>query len=247
MKVVAASDFHTDAVTAGVPRFGEVARAARASVQAAVDLRRGGEKVAYVFAGDLCDPDVVPDVLRATMLIFELIEILSGEGVESFWLAGNHDVIEDGSGLTTLSALRRFRPEIGCARAHVIEKPGLYEFVDGSNLVALPYTASSCPYDPAKVVREILEEGCRNVVVSHLGVPGVQPGEESGEMARGREVLLPLAEVRNADLIIQAHYHRSQVFRPPGGGCPVHVIGSLARLTHGEEGHRPGYLVVDLP
>jgi len=234
------SDLHLDAVTMGVPRFPELEQALAHTVQVAAQ-----QKVdAYVFLGDLCDPDSGPTVFKCVELAIRTARCLADAyGIRSYWLAGNHDVIEDGSGLTTLGPIR---PALG-SHGMVIEHPTSWA-LDGATFVALPFTATSHAYDPAKFLADHLPTGAHGgpyVVLSHLNVPGIIPGEETTEMPRGRDITLPLELLARPDvLVLQGHYHRQQVHRHMG--AVVNVCGSLARLTHGEEEHTPGYLLCEV-
>jgi DNA repair exonuclease SbcCD nuclease subunit len=252
VKVVVVSDAHHDWVTSGVARAEEVERALWQSVEVAREQRAA----AWVFAGDLCDPDDVSSVLRAGELAVALATELS-RFTRSVWLTGNHDVLEDGRGTSTLQPLRGMRD----GREHPVnlcERPCRMTVADGHYvlLVALPYVALASTYDPTSELRRLSVPRNPHVrsgdapmlVVGHLSVPGVQPGEEVKELARGRDVVLPLAEIARLPgkvTVVNGHYHRAQTFRSPEG-VDVHVPGSLVRLTHGEEAHEPSILVLDL-
>jgi DNA repair exonuclease SbcCD nuclease subunit len=241
MKIVCTSDWHLDAVTLGVRRFPELKSAVGKSVDAAIAAKAD----AYVFVGDLCDPDSGPCVFRCLELAQRTALTLLDNGIKSYWVAGNHDVIEDGSGDTTLTPL--FAMPLGI---DVFDRPGSADPCLGDVMFTfLPYTATSHAYDPesalVKHVGALPVEGLKHVVFSHLSVPGIVPGEETTEMPRGREVTLPVEFFKGRDdiVVIQGHYHRRQKFSR--GGVDVHVVGSLARLTFGEQEHEPGYLIVE--
>lgn len=251
MKLVVSSDWHADHVTTGVRRFAEIERAAYASVERAI-----AERVdAYVFAGDLCDPDSGASVFRSVRLAIGVATKLFASDIPSIWVAGNHDVIEDGSGDTTLTPLRGLS-EFG--DVHVFERLGSIEIGEsGARILALPYTATTAEVGPDALLRELalFETPC--VVVSHLGVAGIDPGEETSEMPRGRDVSLPIGDIESQSArvitVVQGHYHaRGDYFlregraERKGSGVPLHVVGSLARLTHGEEEHRTGYLILNI-
>jgi DNA repair exonuclease SbcCD nuclease subunit len=233
MKLLCTSDWHADWRSHGVDRFHEVENAVEETLKTARD-----EKVdAYFFLGDLCDPDSGSCVFRCIDLALRTAGLLKAWGIPSFWLAGNHDVIEDNSGNTTLTPLRSLESEI----MHLAERPMFLNW--GPGVLALPYTSTLDAYVPAAFAEACSKVG--SIVISHLAVPGVQPGEETTEMPRGREVLYPFEETKKAKLRLQAHYHRQQAFDPKDGGPPILIPGSLARLTFGEEGNRPGFLLVD--
>jgi DNA repair exonuclease SbcCD nuclease subunit len=148
--------------------------------------------------------------------------------------------LEDGIGDTTLSPLRGLHRD---DFVHVVERPKRVVIGD-VHFACLPFTASSHGYDVEEKLREMTAASPRprTVVLSHLNVPGIVPGEETTEMPRGREITLPekLAHER-ACLVLQGHFHRRQT-TPLG----TRVVGSLARLTFGEENNRPGFLVVEV-
>jgi DNA repair exonuclease SbcCD nuclease subunit len=243
VRVVVVSDAHHDWVTSGVARAEEVERALWQSVEVAREQRAA----AWVFAGDMCDPDDVSSVLRAGELAVALATELA-RFTRSVWLTGNHDVLEDGRETSTLQPLRGMGHGV-----NLFVRPGLF-LTDGLIVVALPYVATAGAYDPIAIVKQAAQ-GARlaqpdwpMLVVGHLSVPGVQPGEEVKELARGRDVVLPLAEIAKLPgrvTVVNGHYHRAQVFHSPEG-VDVHVPGSLVRLTHGEEAHEPSILVLDL-
>lgn len=239
MKLLCVSDLHLDVVTMGVPRFPELVDALMHTVEVAIAAKVDG----YVFLGDLCDPDSGPVVFRCVELAIRTADFLRRNGIPSWWLAGNHDVIEDGSGRTTLDPVRH--------SGMVIEDPMGWAVLDKkgkivANFVGLPFTATSHPYDPSEILRKnLLDDGTPNVVFSHLSVPGIIPGEETIDMPRGRDVMLPVELLARPDvLVVQGHYHRQQVHQHKG--ATVNVVGSLARLTFGEESHNPGYLLVEV-
>ena len=238
MKIVVSSDWHLDHVSHGVPRLPEIGAAAFEVVDYAIAQKAD----AFLFLGDLCDPDSGSSVFRCVSVALEVARRLSKAGIDSHWIAGNHDVIEDGSGDTTL------RPLMGCADGvSVYERPGRANLVPRSGavfqLIALPFTATGFGYDPALEVRRFRTDKAENMIVAaHLAVPGVEPGEETTELPRGREVVLPVAEIRPyAKTILNGHYHRQQ--RSPDG---VWIPGSLARLTFCEERNHPGFLVLEV-
>lgn len=247
MKLLITSDWHADARTLGHARFDDVDRAVRQTVDAAIK-----QKVdAYCFLGDLCDPDSGSSVFRSVELAISVALELSNTGIHNFWLAGNHDVIEDGSGDTTLSPLRPFAKLR--SHVHLFERPDRYclqqQYGGPSILIhALPYTATSHPYDPAAQAEPIWAQGGTHVVLAHLAVEGVQPGEETTEMPRGREVVFPrekFTEDMNGVFLFNGHYHRQQTHGMPGYR-PVHIPGAPARFTFGEQDNEPGYLLVEV-
>lgn len=245
MKVVVSSDWHGDYVSHGVPRFREVREAVHHTVDVAIEEGAG----LYAFTGDLCDPDSGSVVFRCVELALEVAARLSEAKIRSVWVAGNHDVIEDGSGDTTLSPLRAFALMTGMV--HVFERPGVYRLSrirDGVeeevSAIALPFTATSHGYDVESFLRSLDDPAewpaSRAMVLAHLNVPGVVPGEETTDMPRGREIVLPVEAAKKcAKYVINGHYHRQQ--KTESG---VWIPGSVARFTFGEEGHQPSFLVL---
>jgi len=263
MKLVVVSDLHLDAVTAGVSRFEEISRALDYSVAIAANQ----EADAYMFLGDMCDPDTGSSVFRCVEKVLDVATKLRREGITSYWLTGNHDVIEDGSGDSTLAPLRalwRARPlpdEKNRGQVYYVDRPGYYPLRDRMGvrrawMVALPYTAASHTYDPAKAFSERPQEDAAVlplVVAGHLNVPGVVPGSETHEMPRGRDVWFPYDHICNAVgnhpvLMLNGHYHAAAKHYPRGEGLPpVYIPGTLARLSFVEGRNTPAAMVVEVP
>jgi DNA repair exonuclease SbcCD nuclease subunit len=228
MRLVACSDPHFDRVTCGVPRFEEVKDSMKATVEAAIEHRA----TAWLCLGDIMDPDCGPVAFKVLELLLSLTTRLLSHGIRPVFLAGNHDVVESGEGTSTLTPLRSVKG------VSLFERPGTLDLGEGVELLALPFTPSSHGYDVAEFVRDNLRPGM--VVLSHLVVPGITPGSETTEMPRGREVRLPV-DLLKENLVLQGHFHKRQIFEGN-----IHVIGSLARLTFGEEQNEPGYLLVEV-
>jgi DNA repair exonuclease SbcCD nuclease subunit len=238
VKILFSSDWHLDHVTAGKARFDEVCDAVDETVRAAVEARCSH----YFFLGDLMDHDSGSVTYRALEFVGRTMRWLQTERITSHWLAGNHDVVEDGRGTTTLTPLNAFQAP---SLTYVYERPEVVAFSD-LTVVALPYTATSHAYDPVAYVQGVAK-GCSKevptIVIGHLCVAGVIPGEETLEMPRGRDVVFPRTALREClpeARLFNGHYHKRQVHDG------VHIPGSLARLTFGEQGHVPGYLVVEV-
>jgi DNA repair exonuclease SbcCD nuclease subunit len=241
MRALAFSDVHLDHVTEGLPRFNDIEKALMGVCKHAIR-----DKVDRVFfLGDLCDPDKNLSVVRCIRVIQTMALVLSQHGIKSHWLAGNHDVIEDGSGATTLTPLEALVPGNDCIRVHERPNFGCYA---GLDIIVLPFTPLSHTYDPEEVIRDAHRQRIDSsdlplVILSHLVVEGIQPGEETTEMPRGRDIVLPhklIKELLPNALILQGHYHRRQKYEN------VNVVGSLVNLTFGEELHHPGYVEVDI-
>lgn len=240
MKVVFSTDWHGDWTTLGEPRFDEIADAARLTVRAAIVMKAA----AYIFAGDLAETEG-PGMLRTLELAVGLAGALWKEGIPSYWLTGNHDVIEDGRSTSNLTPLR------DVPGATLIDSPELRLIAlnpfEGRSLIAafLPFVPRTHSYDPAAFVRDNVEPGDPrpDLVVGHLMLEGIGPGSETRDMPRGRDVFWPLKEIQEhwpKALKVGGHYHERQVYRG------VHIPGSLARLTKTEIPNIPSYLVADL-
>lgn len=228
MLIVAVSDLHLDAVTHGVSRFQEVTKAVDQSVQYAIAQRAS----AYMFLGDLCDPDSGPIVFRCIEVAIRAAVRLHQHLIPSLWLAGNHDVIEAKEAGTTLSPLR----SLGLDAVYVLEEPRVFSPKGLFQVCALPFTPSVRPYDPEKAIPD---EGV-DVCIGHLNIEGLAPGSETTEMPRGREVMFPVDKaVSKSKLVIGGHYHKQQ--RTPEG---VYIVGSSAVLSFGEEFNSPGFLAL---
>ena len=246
MKILHCSDAHADWRTSGVDRYADVADAMLQTLSAALD-----EKVAlYLFTGDLTDPDDGPRALRALSIAIMVAHKLDEAGIASWWLAGNHDVIEDGAGRSTLSPLAELgglvRVFDAPARAMLPGRPRVGRGAP-AHAILLPYPSASKPYEPMAYVadaRKALGPSSQVLVATHLQVAGATPGDETTEMARGRDVFFPFASCDPGWLLVGGHYHEGQTFER--AGRKLHVPGSLVRLNHGEEKNRPRYLIWEI-
>lgn len=244
MRIIITSDWHLDAVTAGVPRFDDL----HDDVEQTVDNALSCSAAAYLFLGDLTDPDN-PRTLRAVTYALDVAQRLECGDVSTCWLAGNHDVIEDGFNTSTVSPFAT----IACAltEPYVAEVGRVQRGV--VTVVGLPFTARSHTYDPATELERLKREAeeqdrkifSRNpvIVIGHLNIEGASVGSETTEMARGRDVFWPTDAVDDLfpnALKFNGHYHRAQ------NRDGIIIPGSLERLRLDEAEHEPGYLMVDL-
>lgn len=241
MKFLISSDWHSDASTNGLDRFDEIREAAYVVADAAIEERRSGAEAAFIFAGDLCDPDTTRS-FRAIGLAIEIALHLAKHFVPSLWIAGNHDVIENDRGSTVLEPLRMVGDHFADMIA-VAEHP-MYWKRWNARVFALPYAARASTYDPFQSI-ENARLSSIDLIVGHLTVPSADRGSESDDFAKGRDMIFPVAECRkrygDRCILVNGHYHRKQITHDG-----VHIPGSLARLRHDEEQHEPGYLVIEV-
>lgn len=251
LRVLASSDWHIDASTAGLERLGEV-RAHADHLEAVVREQRVD---LFLHLGDVFDPGH----LRESHYHAELLRMAAGlNGAAthgSVWLAGNHDVLDEGSPLTTLSplaAVSRHWVNHTHNRLDVAELPACYTRGPVA-ILCMPYVSRAAMGTPAfrRAWADAFEvasayAGGRLVVLSHLSLPNMHPGSEQ-EMPRGREVDFPVEQVLELKpaVVLQGHYHARQVVRVRG--LEVQVVGAPVRFTFGEraDGER-GYLLVEV-
>lgn len=262
MKILLTSDWHLDAVTAGVPRLDEIDPYIEELLEVIVR-----EKINFVFhLGDLFDPGSMLGALY-TATVIDIAGRLADSGADAVvWVAGNHDVIESSRGATTLSPLaaanRQGRLGAGDgADTYVFERPTFAELVgfDVPNLrlVALPYVARAVERMPgfedlraaAFAEAAALGEKWPLVVIGHLTVPGALVGSETTDMPRGRDLDFPFEDVArlNPALVASGHYHKAQVVSHEATGLDIVIPGSPFRLTFGErDDKRKGFVIVEI-
>jgi len=250
-RIVITSDWHLDASTAGFERYEDVERAAIDLFKSATDEEQKADL--FIFLGDLCDPDTRRSH-RCIELAACIARNLAYKGVSSRWLVGNHDVVEDGHGTTTLGSIGWLWGVVRATKMLeqkqnpnplVVDRPE-YERFDEFALVWLPYVERSHVYDPEEFIESLPSFEQKHVIVcGHLTVPSAQKGSESGELARGRDIVFPVEACKrkwgNRCTLVNGHYHRRQVTRDG-----VHIPGSLVRLRFDEETNEPGYLVFEV-
>jgi len=236
-RVIVTGDWHLDAVTAGVERSEELTASAWAVARYAIgDPRREVIRTptVFLFVGDLTNPDD-KRCFRAMATACQIARALSHHDIPSIWLTGNHDVVEDGYRSHTLMCLQ------GIEDCYVVDAP-MWITVEGLTIWCLPYTARTHNYNPATVIKGW--DSVPHLVAGHLMIEGIQPGSETQDFARGRDVFLPLEEITRVApraRIVNGHYHQGQKYRG------VYVPGSLGRLTVAEAGNNPRFLELDIP
>lgn len=248
MKFLVFSDLHGDWTTGGLERFDELSAGLDQiySYAASHDVDR------VIFTGDLTDPDVNPALTHRTIAATVRLGVkLHAEGIAFDLLVGNHDIIEDGRRSHTLMSIAQ-------AGFYVHVMPGNTIIHDRENwieIVWLPYPGRAFRYDPDQYIRDLAEShrmgvACGTLIVcGHMTkVPGASVGSETIDMARGSDCTFPLEacnELKIAGrydrmILINGHFHQRVV------DGPVLIPGAMARLTHGEEHHQPGFLVFEV-
>lgn len=254
MRLLHSSDWHVDVVTAGFRRFDDVTAAVNESIRAAIDMKADY----YLFTGDFCDPNNDGSSHLYSRFLLESAIELADAGVKSIWMAGNHDVVESGEGVTTLSSLRALSTSAHYAHmVHLVETPQALSLLKGTQykpetddvaIICLPFTSHDRDYDPAERVK-FLGKTLREkfvIIASHLNVEGIEIGSETTDFPRGRNVFFPkdacneLEESGKTVLRLQGHYHKQQVFEG------IYVVGSLVNLTFGEQDNKPCFQVIDV-
>ncbi len=247
--LVIISDLHGDARAHGKPRFEEFERVTRRAAMVAIERKAA----AFLFLGDLCDPDSGAVVFRCQHVLADAALQCAQNGVHVVLVAGNHDVCGDGLGTTTLTPLwfleNLATPE-GWGVVRVVEQPRTFQL--GHLVVhALPYTEPRKSVDLDAHVRSVGAErrfpGRKNVVLFHGSIPGLVPGEEATEMPRGREVVLPARAIRESiprPHVFCGHVHKRQWFECEG--LRGLVVGAAMAMSHGEEDHDPGFVCVTI-
>lgn len=248
MRMLVTSDWHLDWTTAGMRRLGDLEAAVDETVRYAIEQHID----VYAFLGDLMNPDSGARVFGCIELAARTAMRLSYAGIESHWLAGNHDVIEDGSGRTTLAPLKALQLREwrcdghGHAQIKVHEDPTMVMLGNCQvRLATLPYAPLARAYDPAVFIASLPASDIPLIVAAHMtDIPGIVPGSETRDMPRGRGMPFPFESVAKDatphKVLLNGHFHEQQVFRD------VHIPGALERLTFGEQHHRPGWLVVEV-
>jgi DNA repair exonuclease SbcCD nuclease subunit len=239
-RILVTSDWHVDAVTAGVSRYVEIGQL----VEQIISIIKK-EKVDHFFhLGDVFDPGSSSEAVWSSFIISSALAIQDALRGRSLWIAGNHDVLERREIMTVLSPLRHAMRDNH--RIRVSEKPELVDFGD-IQILTLPFVARSA--DSATMIDDAISASrgrTELVVVGHLSIPGITPGSEE-EMLRGRDIIFPAEKVASLSprIVLNGHYHRPQVVTYRG--LDIRIVGAPARMTFGEIDPDPrGFLVVDL-
>lgn len=266
MRVLVTSDWHLDAVTAGVPRREEVLAFAAKILRVAIDAKPD----LFLHLGDWYTPGSMRDALYASDIsrfVSAMSRLLLPRATHVY-LAGNHDELDlfdrehpnlNPAGadpdrrlpVSTLTAVATWMYSVP-VEGRVCEQPMAIALPNEWALLALPHCAPVLGVDYAQAVRECVGDfGASRltkwIVAAHLTIPGAMLGSESRELARGRDDLLPIDEIAKLSprLIVNGHYHRPQVV--PSAAGDIVIPGSPVRMTFAERDDRKGYLLIDLP
>lgn len=249
MKLVVISDLHLDARTAGRARLPELLD----FLERARAVARDEDADLMVCLGDLFDPGR-DDLRLASVLVAEASKCSRAVRFGSVWIAGNHDVVHGSEWVTTLSPLVAATAFEERRRTWVFEKPGVVRFEGESGhvaLLALPWPPAPCEALWRQMVAVELD-GLRGaeadvVVCAHLCVPGAALDSESKELARGRDVVLPVRDLveLDPDVVLNGHYHRPQTVDV--NGLEVVIPGSALHLAFDDtQDAGRGVVVVEL-
>lgn len=265
MRILVTSDWHVDAVTAGVERLPELAEYVSALEDAIHE--HGVELVLNL--GDCWDPGSLQDprwarffyesqvhlasavlsrMPRDPGLDYHLSQAFHRAGV--LCIPGNHDVLDTETPTSTLSPLRAAR----APHVLVLEEPTAYRVGD-LTVLALPYVSRAYERTDAynRALGDALEAAERAaanspvVVIGHLSFDNMHPGSESEDMARGRDVMFPVAAVEEVGplLVLNGHYHQRQTIRR--GKLDIEIPGAPIRFTFGERADGPrGFLILEV-
>lgn len=233
------SDAHLDQSTAGLRRIDDLEGAFKRVLAYAIER----EVSLVVFKGDLADPDCGSILVRVLDAALGIASDFAAHGIASRWVRGNHDVIEDGSGLSTLTPVGRIKG------ARVFDRPEHEFFKDAPfrdvEVLYLPYPSRASIYDPAQYMQgnPFSGTGARVVIGHCTSVRGAVAGSETNDLARGGNVEFPIEECKrqNVTAMFNGHFHAQQT--TPDG---VHICGSLERLRFDEEHNHPGILIAEV-
>ncbi len=256
LKILFTSDWHVDAMTAGLPRHVE----SSAYVDALVEACETESVDVVCFLGDAFDPGSMLEGMWSKFMIEAHNRLTRAAKMGSVFITGNHDVLDSSIPMSTLSPLVASVAVRGMAwgdrLAVVAEEPQSTLFEDVC-ILALPYasrpTIRSGRHEQVfdrelGNAMELKRHGdcARVVVIGHYSLPGIVPGSEE-EMPRGREMEFPAAHLRalEPDLVVNGHYHARQTVRVDG--VTVEVVGAPTRFTFGEadDGER-GFLLAEV-
>lgn len=256
------SDWHLDATTAGVERFGELEQ----YVEVLEARLEKGDVDIVLFLGDTFDPGSHQEARWGSAMMEWAIALSARARHGGVFLAGNHDVLEMAPAgrpftvLSPLAVLAEYALDKQIERApRVAEVPACFKVgklgEDCCAILALPYVARALAQTDSYVhaldtaferAASWAKRGTPLVVVGHLSFEGMVPGSES-EMMRGRDVMFPVQRVATLKpaLVANGHYHKRQVIRR--GDLDIQIVGAPLRMTFGErdDGER-GFLMVDV-
>lgn len=230
-KFVILGDLHLDANLRGFDYFSDVCSAMTQVLQT---VKKGD---VVIQLGDVCDPDKGARTFRALSTLAQWRDEIHKLGAELFVLAGNHDVIDDSRCIGSRAV---FASTIGPG---AVTHPTIHSFLD-QVVVFLPWVSRAHVPNPQEEMLNTFAQanssGDPVIVFCHLDLPGVMPGGEADMPRMGRlELPQSILEHEQVSHVFAGHIHK------PGVYGKLNVVGSLARLGHGEAADTKGFSTLE--
>lgn len=242
--VIIYGDQHYDLKSEGLDRTDDIDQAHNHIIDYAIDLKEQGKNVLVLNMGDVFHgtrprAEVLGRVIRS-------LNKLENKGIETYIIAGNHDVIDAKDRTSALEPLYA----IGYEHIHIIHDITLFNYPEGYTspltVVTLPHISKAkAVFEGYKGVQEYIDTLSTNlekllpekspvIVIGHMNIAGAKTGTES-YMIKGAHEDFPevLKKSKKVNYIFNGHIHRPQLI-PNLEGAPIVITGDIQTNDFGE-------------
>jgi DNA repair exonuclease SbcCD nuclease subunit len=240
MNIIIYGDQHLDLKTEGIDRTDDILDAHSQITDYAIDLNNDGEEVIVLNMGDMFHGTRPRSEVIAKAI--GMLNVLEKEEIETYIIAGNHDIIDQKDKTSALAPLEA----IGYAYISIYHAIEVVNLRKGLNLITVPHISkakavaegykNAQDYIDSKSseIEEELDEDDINIVIGHMNIGGAKTGTES-YMIKGSHEDFPkvLKESEKIDYIFNGHIHRPQVIPNPDG-APIVITGDIQTNDFGE-------------
>jgi DNA repair exonuclease SbcCD nuclease subunit len=238
--VIIYGDQHYDLKTEGIDRTNDIDDAHNQIIDYAIDLKGKKRRVVVLNMGDMFHGTRPRSEVIATAI--RTLRKLEEEGIQTYIVAGNHDVIDQQGRTSALEPILA----IGFEFVNIVHDITRFEPYPGLNVICLPHISkakavsegykTAQEYIDAKSVEieEEIDDDTKNIVIGHMNIAGAKTGTET-YMIKGAHEDFPrvLKDSDKIDYIFNGHIHRPQIVPNPGG-APIIVTGDIQTNDFGE-------------
>ncbi|MDF2615457.1 MAG: sbcD [Sedimentibacter sp.] len=238
--LIFAGDNHYDLKTEGIDRNIDISNAKQQAIKYAVELKESGVEVYFIEPGDIFH-GVRPRAESIALAISDYKQ-LDSEGIPTYLVAGNHDVIDERGKTSALEPIIAAQ----FSMLNVYHDIELVKIREGLNLITLPHISKARAAEEGyKNVQEFIDHKSAliekrlnpeeyNIVIGHLNITGATVGTEEF-MIKGAHEDFPnvLRKSSKISYIFNGHYHKAQIISNPDG-APIIITGSISINDFGE-------------
>lgn len=237
--VIIYGDQHMGLKTEGLDRTNDIDDSHNQVIDYVEDLVDEGKDVLVLNMGDTFHGiRPAPETIARVISTLNRLERM---GVQTYIIAGNHDVVDQQGRTSALEPLNA----IGFQYIKIVHDIYKFEY-KGVNIVTLPHISKARAIEQgfkgvqdfidikSMRIEEILSMDKPVIVIAHHNIAGAKTGTE-GFMIKGAQEEFPkvLKESEKVNYIFNGHIHKAQIIENPNG-APIIITGDIQCNDFGE-------------